>query len=91
MNNPLLNKYTSVRKAKKAYKKALGKNFPRWYIYKKWFMRLVTAPCNPLPERWEWLRHSDMKESFEKSFARGYLYWDGEMIDKFFGQGLSLF
>jgi len=91
MHNPLRVRYTSIRKAKKAYKKYVGEDFPRWYLYKNWFMRLLRKPFEELPDRWKWLKRTDMFLQFEKSFAMNYLYWDKEMIDRFHKNGNTLF
>lgn len=90
MNNPLNVRYTSIRKAKKAYKQHVGEDFPRWYLYKKWFMRLI-IPFRGLPERWRWLYESKLKNDFEKSFATKYLLWSEEMYNDFKEKGNSLF
>ena len=85
-----MNKYTSIRKAKKAYKKMVGEDFPRWYLYKDKYMRLARYPFT-LPEKWEWLRHCDMFYEFERSFATRFLFWEESMIDKLHKSGGSLF
>lgn len=91
MNNPLTRKYTSIRKAKKTYKKEVGEDFPRWYLYKKWFMRIALQPWKELPPKWDWLRHSPMLYDFERSFGLFYLGWSQEMIDELHKNGGSLF
>lgn len=91
MYNPLRKRHTSIRKAKKEYKKCVGEDFPRWYLYKRQFMRMALRPWLGLPERWEWLRTSKLKLQFEKSFAMSYLYWNEETIDKLHANGGSLF
>jgi len=88
MYNPLMKRYTSIRKAKKEYKKYVGEDFPRWYLYKRQFMRMVFYG---LPDRWKWLKDSRLKLQFEKSFAMRYLYWKEETIDKLHNNGGSLF
>ena len=91
MNNPLTRKYTSIRKAKKTYKKEVGRDFPRWYLYKKWFMRIALQPWKELPPKWDWLRRSPMLYDFERSFAIFHLDWSQEMIDGLHENGGSLF
>ena len=91
MYNPLMKRYTSIRKAKKEYKKCVGEDFPRWYLYKRQFMRMAFHPWSGLPERWDWLHTSKLKLQFEKSFAMNYLHWEEEVIDKLHNNGGSLF
>lgn len=91
MHNPLNVRYTSIRRAKKAYKKYVGEDFPRWYLYKNWFMRFIRKPLCELPDRWKWLKESKMKDDFEKSFAISFLYWDEGTYNKFKEHGNSLF
>lgn len=90
MKNPLNRKYTSIRKAKKTYKKEVGEDFPRWYLYKNQYMRLLRYPF-ALPSKWEWLRRSYMFYDFERSFAMSYLYWSQDMIDALHKSGRTLF
>jgi hypothetical protein len=90
MHNPLMKRYTSIRKAKKEYKKCVGEDFPRWYLYKRQFMCMLLRP-DKLPKKWQWLRNSKLKLQFEKSFAMRYLYWREETIDKLHNNGGSLF
>lgn len=90
MYNPLRNHHTSIRKAKKEYKKCVGEDFPRWYLYKRQFMRMAFSPYG-LPDKWKWLYTSELKLQFEKSFAMNYLYWKEKTIDKLHANGGSLF
>ena len=90
MFNPLLIKYTSIRKAKKSYKKYVGNDFPRWYLYKDKYMKLLRYPFI-LPHKWEWLKHCAMFYDFERSFATRYLFWLEETIDNLHKNGGSLF
>lgn len=90
MYNPLRKRHTSIRKAKKEYKKCFGEDFPRWYLYKRQLMRMVFSPYG-LPDKWKWLKHSRLKLQFEKSFAMHYLYWSEGVIDKLHANGGSLF
>ena len=89
MYNPLRKKYTSIRKAKKAYKKYVAKDFPRWYLYKDKYIKLLRYPF-VLPQKWEWLRQCSMFYDFELSVARNLLYWDDEMIDTLHKRGITL-
>ena len=89
MNNPLNRKYTSIRKAKKAFKKSVGEDFPRWYLYKKWFERMYYPPFT-LPSKWEWLRKTQMHFDFDTSFARHVLFWDDTLIEEFHAKGFTL-
>jgi hypothetical protein len=90
MFNPLEKRYTSIRKAKKTFKKYVWEDFPRWWLYKDKYMKLLRYPFT-VPSKWEWLRNSYMFYEFERSFATRYLFWKEETIDNLHKQGLSLF